>query len=246
LLAYSALLALSLVWFAGSGLFGPKLLNLLPKRMHPRFRILFWLGGLYSLGFSALTAMACAGIMLAFSWNGLDQADRGLSDLWYIVLVSILPYAAFAGLGIAAALVILRLQPAREAARETSQLLKLTSRPHADFQGLPVRMLDAGFLAAALVELDRRPTILITRQALQDLTEVEIHAVYWHELGHAVGEHNGLNRIARIAGALAPGLPLTRALPEAIRSNCEEWADVFALAKADPAALASARSKFAF
>ncbi|MEN9715022.1 MAG: hypothetical protein RJA35_489 [Actinomycetota bacterium] len=246
MLGYAALLAVSLLWFLASGLFGPNLLKLLPRRLHPRSHVLFWLGGLYSLIFSGLTALLAAGVIIVVSWADLDRADRGVSDLWYIVLVSILPYVALAGVGSAIALVLTRLEPARAAAKETTELLLLASTPAGDFHGLPVSVLDAPYLAAALVDIHRRPTILITSFAKAQLLPDQLEAVYWHELGHAVGEHNGLNRIARVASALAPRLPLTRALPAAVAQLCEAWADQYALTKVNPDSLMSARALFEF
>jgi len=246
LLAYAIPLALSLIWFLVSSLLGPSLLRLLPKRLHPRFKVMLWLGGLYSMLVSVLTAIASATILIFGGWFGLKLVSAGIRNLWYVLLVSLLPWALLALTAAALAAVLTRLEPARIAARQTSQLLAHTSHALTEFHGIPVRVLELSILAATLVDTDRRPSILITRGALDSLSADELEAVYWHEFGHAVAEHNGLNRIARVSAALVPWLPLTRQLPGAVLSLCEAWADRVALQRVSAASLATARSKFTF
>jgi len=246
MLAYVAPLVLSLVWFFFSGYFGPAILNRFASKLHPRATVMLWLGGLYSLAFSALTALVSAAILICASWFGLGRVTVGLGNFWYVILLSILPWVVLglmAGLG---SYLITRFEPARQAARATNEVFKTGRRPLDTFHGVAIQVLEVPLLAAALVDIDRRPTILVTRGVLDSLSESELEAVYWHEVGHAAGEHNGLNRLAGFASSLIPWLPLTRDVAVAVDSGCEAWADRFALTKVDPAALASAAAKFRF
>jgi len=246
MLAYAAPLVLSLAWFLFSGCFGPVILNRLGPKLHPRTNVMLWLGGLFSLAFSALTALVSAAILIGASWFGLDRVTVGLGNFWYVIFLSILPWVVLgllAGLG---SYLITRFEPARKAARETNELFESSRKPLDIFHGVAIQVLEVPLLAAALVDIDRRPTILVTRGVIDSLTESELEAVYWHEVGHAIGEHNGLNRLARFATHLIPWLPLTRDIAAAVDSGCEAWADRFALAKVEPRDLASAKDKFRF
>jgi Zn-dependent protease with chaperone function len=246
MLGYGALLALSLGWLAVSGSVTPLFINRVLFRVHARLRLILWFGALYSPLFSGITAIICTGVLVTSSWFGLEHVSAGLDNLGYVLLVSVLPWIGLALLAGSLALIITRLEPARAVARETSELLRLAGKPIDVFQGLQVRLLATPHLAAALIEIDGQPNIVVTQRVLDDLGAAELEAVYWHECGHAVGQHNGLRRIAKTAIAFAPWLPLTRAMPEAVESACEELADQFALRRCDAEGLAAAKAKFAF
>ena len=246
MLAYAAPLVLSLAWFLFSGCFGPVVLNRLGPKLHPRADVMLWLGGLFSLAFSTLTALVSSAILIGASWFGLGRVTVELGNFWYVIFLSILPRVVLgllAGLG---SYLMTRFESARKAARETNQLFESSRKPLDIFHGVAIQVLEVPLLAAALVDIDRRPTILVTRGVIDSLTESELEAVYWHEVGHAVGEHNGLNRLARFATHLIPWLPLTRDIAAAVDSGCEAWADRFALANVEPRDLASAKDKFRF
>jgi len=246
MLPYGCLLATALGLFLVSGFLGPQFLGFSLRNARPGLRLWAWLGGLYSLAFSSLTALACLAVLIGSGWSNSSKANRGLGDLWYLVLVSALPYIALASLGILIASAITKLQPAVAAAKETTDLLLLKSRESETFRGIPVRILEANHPAAALVVVENQPSILITRGATIDLSKEELDAVLWHELGHALGRHNSLNRLARVACVLTPWLPLTRDLSTVVEHSCEEIADRFALKHASMDALLGAKSKFKF
>jgi len=246
MLGYGALLGLSMFWLLASGLLGPWVLHRVASKAAPRIRLVLWLAGLYSLIFSALTALTSTAIILSISWLGLDKVTAGRGNIGYILLISMLPWAGLALFAGLVGLLITRFEPARQAARQTTELLTLAGTPAGDFQGIPVRVLDAGYLAAALIDSSKKPMILLTEEVRRLLEPEEFQAVLWHEVGHAMGQHNGLNRIARVAAAFAPRLPLCRDIANAVESACEELADDFALRHVAPGDLAAAKSKFAF
>lgn len=246
MLAYGVLLALGLGWFVLTGLFGSSVLHAVPRRIPLTLRLWLWLAGLYSLAFSALTSLVCLGILIGYSWKTLPQAGHGIGDLWYLFMVSVLPYVALALFGALAASAFTNIQPAIEAARSASELLRGVSSDLRQFQGIAIRVLETPVLVAAVVEVSRRPIILVTRGVLSELEPAELEAVYWHELGHALREHNGLGRIARFAATLLPWLPLARDAKDAVSDLCESIADQFAESQVATQTLASARAKFAF
>ena len=244
--AYGSLLAWSLLWFVFSGFLGHRLIGRVARLLPAATQLWFWLAGLYALLFSALTSVVCLGILIWNGWATSSQASHGPEDLGYLFLVSVLPYLALALLGALFAAAFTKLQPAIEAAKETSELLKLSSTEHTTFEGIQVRVLETQLLVAALVEISRTPIILVTRGALDALNTEEIKALYWHEVGHGIGEHNGLTRIARFASTLLPWLPFARESAAAVRELCEKLADKFAAERVGLSALESAHSKFTF
>jgi Zn-dependent protease with chaperone function len=246
LIAYGGILALSLVWCLLSGVFGARLLRKLAKRLSPATQLWLWFGGLYALLFSALTSTICLGVLIWYGWTISPEIDHGPGNLWYLFIISVLPYIALALVGAALAAVFTKLQPAIEAASKTNEYLKLSSGEHTEFGGIRVRVLESDILAAALVDVEHRPLILVTRGVLKSLNEHELEAVYWHELGHGIGEHNGLTRIARFASVLVPWLPLAREAGGAVSAICERLADQYAATHVGAEALESAHAKFTF
>lgn len=246
MLAYGAVLAFSLGWLLASGFFGPSLLRRLPAKTHPRLRLALWLGGLYSMVFSTFTALIATAVILAVGWLGSEHISPGRDNIAYVLLISVLPWVGLAVFAAVVALIITRFEPARDAAKQTTELMQRAGTAAGSFQGVPLQLLELPYLAAALVDINRRPTIVLTSAVQEQLAPKELDAVYWHELGHAFGQHNGLNRLARVARTFAPRLPLTRDIADAVEQCCEQLADRFALKRVDAADLTAAKAKFSF
>ncbi|MEN9989581.1 MAG: Peptidase family [Actinomycetota bacterium] len=246
MLAYASVLVLSLGCFLISGFLGPKIIGSLPKSLKPQLRIFAWFGGLYALVFSALSVLISSLILVIDSWFSLQTVTTGSSNLGWVVLLSILPWIALGLIGAMLAAVVTRLEPALALARQTKELLRLVGKPVGDFHGLELQVLQVPVLAASLTDGDKNPRILISAEAIELLSEQELEAVYWHELGHAIGQHNGQLRIARMFGTLLPWLPLARVVATAVEISCEDFANQYALEHCDANALSSAQSKFTF
>lgn len=245
MLNYLAVLGLSLTWFLALG-FGGKQLLRPTSRLAPRLQLALWLGALYSLVVSLLTALAASVVLVIGAWFALDTVTPGRSNLWIVVLVSLLPWITLGSLAALAATVLIRLEPALRAARTTGKMLEHRTTATDNFQGLEVMQLQAEVPLALVADRGRKPVLLISTRALALLGEDELQAVLWHEYAHAVYQHNGIKRVAATSSALAPMLPLARSLPSVVEALCEQWADAFAQTKVAAGDLAAARAKFNF
>lgn len=242
---YLALLGLSLVWFLGVGFGGHRLLAL-TNRLRPGRQVALWLMSLYSLVMSLLTGLASSIVLSVLAWHSLHAITPGRSNLWFVALVSILPWVTLGAIAALAGTLLTRLDPARQAARAVGELLHQRRATTSSFEGLGVQKVETEIPLALVADGGRKPMLLISTGADAVLTEAEMSAVLWHEYAHAIYQHNGIKRVAATAAALAPKLPLARLMPNAIHGLCEWWADEFALARVSEEDLTSARTKMHF
>ena len=245
MLSYLAMLGLSLAWFLVFGYGGPRLLAL-AKRCTPRRQIALWLSVLYSLVVSVLTALAALIVLSIKAWDSLHSVTPGRSNLWFVVLLSLLPWITLGTLASIAAALLTRFEPAVIAARNVGNVLQNKSGNSSRFMDLEVQQLDTAIPLALVADYGRKPVLLISTGAESLLSAKEREAVLWHEYAHAVYQHNGIKRVAATAEALAPKVPLTHKILGVVQSLCEEWADEYALGKVSSAELATARTKLKF
>lgn len=245
MLNYLALLGLALAWFFVVGFAGHRILPL-AARLSPGRQVAAWLTSLYSLIVSLLTALATSIVLSVMAWHSLHTVTPGRSNLWFVILVSVLPWVTLGAISALAGALLTRLEPARQAARAVGALLHQRSATSNSFEGMDIQMVATEIPLALVADTRRRPVLLISTGAQDLLNEAEMHAVLWHEYAHAIYQHNGIKRAAATAAALAPRLPLARLMPSKIDRLCESWADEFALAKVSGEDLSSAREKMHF
>ena len=70
--------------------------------------------------------------------------------------------------------------------------------------------------------------IVVSDYLVQDLSNEELDAVLWHELGHIRGRHRLLKSIARGVAVLTSPMSISRVFRESVDALCEEAADNFA------------------
>lgn len=206
----------------------------------PRLGIFTWFATFLSAGAAVLLAVTVAIWAYTDTVAALSQDAFGGSK-WLIALaVSFAPWIVLALGGISLALINQKLEPLVKVAKDVSPLLDLGKTPLMHFEGMPVSTIEVPFAYA----LATRREILLSRFAIEHLSERELESVLWHELGHVRQNHFDLKRLARFVLALSPRLAASQVLVTEIDKLVERAADNFALKHTNAATLASARKLF--
>jgi Zn-dependent protease with chaperone function len=215
---------------------------LLPGKFEksPQLGITIWFVAFLSAG------VAAAAIFVISVWAYLDtltalNADTLGSSSWFAALmVSFGPWVALAAGGITLALINNRIEPLVANSKEFAPLLAMTKQPLMHFMGIRVYSVDLPFAFALASNRD----ILISSFAKDHLSQDELAAVLWHELGHVKQKHFAIKRLARFIRLLSPKLAASRALVTEVERLCELSADRFALKKVSAPTLRLARKLF--
>lgn len=206
----------------------------------PKLGLSLWFGFLLSSGIATTLALGVAVSTVFETYAKLRQSLVGSEDWLSAILVSFSPWLILAISGIALALINQRLEPLVSVARETKPLLEAASRPEKNFHGHPVAAVELPIMMAAV----SRRKIFISRLALETLSETEIHAVLWHEVGHIRGRHNALKTLAGFVRVLSSWLTATQAMVFEVNRLIEIDADLYAFQHVDQKLLTSTRQKF--
>jgi Zn-dependent protease with chaperone function len=209
-------------------------------RSTPRVGIVVWFTTFLTAGASVLIAFVVALWAYTNTVSALSRDEFG-GIQWMITLaVSFAPWIALAVGGISLALVNQKLEPLVKTAKEVKPLLDLSKAPLMHFMGVPVSTVDVPFAYA----LATGKEILISRFAVDGLSQEEMDAVLWHELCHVREKHFALKRLSRYILALSPRLAASRALVSEIETLIEFVADNFALRHTNRQTLGQARKIF--
>jgi Zn-dependent protease with chaperone function len=209
-------------------------------RNHPQLGIAVWLAAFLSAGIATITVLVISVWAYLDTWTALNNDELG-SQSWYSALLfSFAPWVALAVGGISLALINTRIEPLVATAKEIAPLLDLTKKPLMNFMGTKVSTVELPFAYA----LAGNRGILISSFAKDHLSQNELDAVLWHELGHVKMKHFAIKRLSRFIRALSPNLAASRALVSEIELLCEISADKFALKKVNAPTLKLARSLF--
>lgn len=215
-------------------------------RRNPRLALTLWFTAFLSAGIAAAAALGISVWVVFETWLSLNHNTAGSLQWFEALAVSFLPWLFLALGGIAMALASQRLTPELSAAKNLSATLSQGLRPTDEFAGYSVAILEVPVLVAFTTRLKRKPLIVISRAATQMLTQSEVEAVLWHEVGHIRGRHNALRRIANLVCTLAPFVPASEFLRQEVFQLTELEADRWALTKCQPSALGAAKSRFDF
>lgn len=206
----------------------------------PRIGIVVWFTTFLTAGVSVLIAVFLALWAYTDTVSALSRDEIG-SGRWMIaLLVSFAPWIALAVGGISLALVNQKLEPLVKASKEVKPLLDLSKSPFEEFMGVPVSTVDLPFAYALATSSE----IIISRFAVDHLSQEELDAVLWHELCHVREKHFAIKRLARFILALSPILAASRALVQEIEILAELAADNFALRYSNRQTLSQARNFF--
>ena len=154
--------------------------------------------------------------------------------LWALVAVS----------GILIALINLRTEPLVERANIARKELATASKLFGSFEDVALYEIDFPVPLAFTAKLNGKPGIFISKTAANELTQEELVAMYWHELGHVRGRHNLIRSITRLIALITPILAASKLFDAETEHLTEIMADNYAKKHVDVATLTTAREKF--
>ena len=206
----------------------------------PRIGLTLWFTYLASsIAASALALFVTGWALLEYfnqTW-GADSIELDLLQhfgLWVLVAIT----------GIIISLLNLRAEPLLVDAGIAKKELLQTSRHLGEFAGNPIRELTFPVPLAFVARIHGTPTIVISDSSREQLSEAELDAMYWHEVGHIKGRHNFVNAVAKWVALLTPTISASKVFLEETKQLTELLADRFAKRHASKEALQSARAKF--
>ena len=206
----------------------------------PRLGITIWFLALLSAGFAVALAAATALFSILETYLRLSANPVG-SDRWLLALVtSFAPWLILAIAGISLALVNQRVAPLLIQAKTQLPALEASFKPVSTFEGYQVYCANLPFFWAAVI----RGRIVVSSHALDNLTDSELSAVLWHEVGHIQGRHNLIKSLAGFVSLLSPGLTASRMLSSEVYRLAELDADRIASRHVSDQLLRDTRSRF--
>ena len=232
------LVPLALEWVVIASTIAPLWLGFFRKR--PRIGIAAWL----SLFLSAIIATATA--IFVSVWSVVDNfgnLEQHRQNLFLTIVFSVLPWLLFAMAGIAINLINIKLDPIVSKFKQLFATPILPGKRFRTFEGVPVESIDIDvFFALAIAKPSKK--ILMSRAAVEQLTDQQLEAVLWHEYAHLKAHHNGLRRFVRIVETLTGFVRASKVMSHEIDRLCEVAADQFASKRVNSDLLKSARAKF--
>jgi Zn-dependent protease with chaperone function len=209
-------------------------------RRSPQLGIVVWFSAFLSAGVAAFASVAISIWAYLETLTTLNSDAVGSTSWFTALMVSFAPWVALAVGGISLALINMRIEPLVSSSKEIAPLLAMTKQPLMHFMGTRVYQVELPFAFALASNRD----ILISSFVKDHLSQDELDAVLWHELGHVKKKHFAIKRLARFIRVLSPKLAASRALLSEIELLCEISADNFALKKVNAPTLKLARSLF--
>lgn len=207
---------------------------------HPRWGMALWFSALLSSGVATLLALFVAVWSVFDTYLKLTTATLGSAGWLATVGISFGPWLILAISGVSLALINQRVEPLVGNARELEPLLEYAARHVMTFQGYRVSQIELPIMVAAV----NRGQILISSKAVETLSQVELSAVLWHEVGHLRGRHNELKSLANFTRTLSQWLITSRALVLEVERLSELEADRYAARQVSPELLSATRSRF--
>jgi Zn-dependent protease with chaperone function len=207
----------------------------------PRLGIAIWFVAFIAAGAALILALFIAIWGYADTVNALSQEEFGGEDWGIALAISFAPWIALAIGGVSLALINQKLEPLALAAREVKPLLHQSKAPLMNFMGVSVATVELPFAYAFATNRE----ILISKFAVENLTQKELEAVLWHELCHVKQKHFVIKRLSRLIRELSPALAASGVLVSEVEKLTELAADSFALQHVDRATLFRARQLFA-
>lgn len=228
---------LALEWVVIASTIAPLWFGLFTKR--PRLGIASWFLLFLSSGIALLTAIVIAVWSIAYNFENLEKHSE---NLFLTIFYSIAPWVLLAMAGIALNLINLRVELVVQNFKRLMSVPVLPAKHLRTFQGVSVEVIEIDSVMA--IALNRPKKILISRGALNELSDNELEAVLWHEYAHLAARHNALKRLAKMVALLAGFIRASKVMSYEIDRLCEVAADNYAMKRVDPVVLKSARAKF--
>lgn len=214
----------------------------LPGRFskYPQLGIAIWLAAFLSAGIATAAAFTISIWAYFETLTALNSDSLGSTSWFAVLFVSFAPWVALAAGGISLAFINIRIDPLVSSSKVIAPLMAMTKQPLMHFMGIRVYQVELPFAFALASNRD----ILISSFVKNHLSQNELEAVLWHELGHVRQKHFAIKRLARFIRVLSPKLAASRALLNEIDLLCEISADNYALKKVTAPTLRLARSLF--
>jgi Zn-dependent protease with chaperone function len=231
------LVPLALEWVVIASTIAPLWFGLFTKR--PRLGIASWFLLFLSSGIALLTAIVIAVWSIAYNFENLEKHSE---NLFLTIFYSIAPWVLLAMAGIALNLINLRVELVVQNFKRLMSVPVLPAKHLRTFQGVSVEVIEIDSVMA--IALNRPKKILISRGALNELSDNELEAVLWHEYAHLAARHNALKSLAKMVALLAGFIRASKVMSYEIDRLCEVAADNYAMKRVDPVVLKSARAKF--
>jgi Zn-dependent protease with chaperone function len=231
------LVPLALEWVVIASTIAPLWFGLFTKR--PRLGIASWFLLFLSSGIALLAAIVIAVWSVAYNFEKLEKHSE---NLFLTIFYSIAPWVLLAMAGIALNLINLRVELVVQNFKKLMSAPVLPAKHLRTFKGVSVEVIEIDSVMA--IALNRPKKILISRGALNALSDSELEAVLWHEYAHLAARHNALKRLAKMVALLAGFIRASKVMSYEIERLCEVAADNYAMKRVDPVVLKAARAKF--
>jgi Zn-dependent protease with chaperone function len=198
--------------------------------------IALWL----SLFLSGVISILSVGVVSIWSLFELVEvgADSKLLPLELVSNMGIWALLALAGITLAQ--INQRTEPLAQEASAIRPELAKTGSDDGVFAGFPLKRIE---LPLPLLFVSGR-TIYLSAGTRSLLSEAELEAALWHEVGHIRRRHESVKAMAKLAQTLTPRIRASRIMAIEIDTLAEIAADRYASSKVAPEVLASARAKF--
>ena len=214
---------------------------------HPNLAIALLFAALFSAGAACVLALAVAMESVFRLWQDLNSTPTSERDLQHTIQalgVSFAPWLMLAVAGVTIALINLKLEPQIQFAREAHPKIAQLLKPVGEFEGVEFFSVETSVLLSFTTKVSGREVIVISSGAIGSLSEGELHAVLWHELGHIRLGHNRLKLVAQLLHSLTPRIAASQTLVIELERLAEISADRFATRHVEPVLLQQTRQRF--
>ena len=203
----------------------------------PHLGLAIWFTALTSSFVASVSGILGLGAAYLYSVERASFADFGDSDWLLGFAWSFVPWVLLAGFGVLLALINLRIETPIIASRRLEHDFQLAKRDMPPFEGVSVSSIPLPIHYA----LATKNEIILSQFTIDQLSEEQLQAVLWHELGHIKGNHQTLKRIAGLVALLTKPMSISRVFNDSVEVLCEESADNFARRFCSPETVNSVR-----
>ena len=230
---------LAIEWVILITAFMPKLLAGM-FRNTPRFGLVLW----FTYFASSVAAAAIAIIVTVWALANYIEFIWGSSSIELELFQHLGLWALVAVSGLIIAIINLKTEPLVESAGFAKKELAASAKRLGSFEGVATYEIVFPLPIAFTVKLNGGQSIVISNVALTKLSEEELTALYWHELGHIRRRHNLLRSLVKVIALLTPIMAASKTFTAEVEALTEITADRFAMKKVPAETLAHARAKF--
>ncbi|MDE2386992.1 MAG: M56 family metallopeptidase [Actinomycetales bacterium] len=212
---------------------------------HPTIVIFVLFSALASAIAGAAIALliACQSVLALWRELSNSPASHRSAEKTLIALgASFAPWILLALAGITIALVNQRLEPHLLSARALTPRIESLFTTRGRFHGVEFLAVESPAHISFTTRIHGRNAIVLSTHTLATLTQKQLDAVLWHELGHIRLGHYWLKFAAKTLAALTPRIVASRVLVERLEELAEVAADNFAARRVGHTLLAETRA----